>query len=651
MELSVVIVNYNVRFFLEQCLLSVRAATSGLAAEVLVVDNASTDGSRAYLEPRFPEVRFTWNDANVGFAKACNQGLRQSAGRYVLFLNPDTILPEDGLRKALAFVDAHPQTGATGIRMLDGKGQFLPESKRAFPAPLTSFYKLSGLAALFPRSPRFARYHLGHLPPQENHPIEVMAGAYLLVRRELLDATGGFDESFFMYGEDVDLSYRLQQVPLPGGGHYHNYYYSGSSILHFKGESTKKGSLNYVRMFYQAMSLFVQKHYGRAGAGLFAGFIRTAIWLRALLSVLKRFVQRLGLPLLDALLLFLLYWVAKDLWTTFIKPEQEYERRLLTLSFCGFAALFLLVSYYTGLYEKKYRFKNLLRSGLVSLIIILAVYSLLPESLRFSRGIVLLGSLLSLAGLTLWRQLLLRLGVVEAAEADEERYTLVVGTESDFAHVQALAARGGSTRHLRGFVSPLPEAHSLGLPVDLPQLLDNVPAKELILCQGPHLSFGRGIDLYEQLGRRVKLRLHAAGSGSIVGSDSKNYSGETIGARTFNLEQPVNRRLKRLADVGIALFLLVTAPAHLLLNPSPLRLLLHALQVLAGRKTWMGYTGLATGLPPLPPAVLGPAGIPHSRNRLNEEGQQQANEWYAQEYDVLYDLVTVLAHHKSLGVV
>lgn len=649
MQLSVIIVNYNVRYFLEQCLLSVRRALEGVQGEVLVVDNASTDGSRAYLEPRFPEIRFFWNEQNLGFAKACNQAFRVSRGQLVLFLNPDTIVPEDCFRNCLAFFESHPRAGALGIRMLDGKGRFLPESKRAFPGLLTSFFKLSGLAALFPRSRVFARYHLGHLPDTEDHPIEVMAGAFMLVRRHLLEATQGFDENFFMYGEDVDLSYRLQQQPYPGGGTYCNYYFSGSSILHFKGESTRKGSLNYVRMFYQAMSRFVQKHYASAGAGLLVAGLQAAIALRALLSVVRRFVQRLGLPLLDALLLFLMYWLAKEVWTTWVRPEQLYEKQLLTTSFIGFSLLFLLVSYYTGLYESKYRYQNLLRSSLVSLIIILAVYALLPESVRFSRGIVVLGSLFGFGMLALWRRLLLQLQVLTPADADEERYTLVIGTAADFAEVQALAKRSGSSRHLRGFVSPLAEAHSLGHPDELQTLLDNTPTRELIICTGSHFSYSRAIALYQQYGSRVRLRLHAAGSGSIVGSDSKHYSGEAIGAPLYKLGLPVNRRLKRLLDVVVAVLLLATAPLHFIFNRKPLGLLQHALQVLAGSHTWIGYSGAAPQLPPLPRAVLGPAGMPRQNNPLNAEARQRANEWYAQEYDLLYDIGTLLRHYQNLG--
>ena len=274
--LSVIIVNYNVKYFLEQCLYSVQRAMEGVEGEIIVVDNHSTDGSIAYLQPAFPGVRFIANTENLGFSKANNQGWRSAKGEYILFLNPDTILPEGCLRQSLAVFAQQPRTGALGIHMVDGSGRYLPESKRGTPTPAVSFYKLSGLIRLFPRSRVFAQYYMGHLSANESHTVEVLAGAYMMVRRNILEATGGFDERFFMYGEDVDLSYRIRQQG------YDNYYLATSGIIHFKGESTKKDA-KYVALFYKAMALFVEKHYGKQ-AGWYTLLLRAAISARAALS-------------------------------------------------------------------------------------------------------------------------------------------------------------------------------------------------------------------------------------------------------------------------------------------------------------------------------------------------------------------------------
>jgi GT2 family glycosyltransferase len=278
--LSIIIVNYNVKYFLEQCLCSVLKAMRNIDGEILVVDNASTDGSFEFFKNRFEQVNFIWNKTNVGFAKANNQALKIANGENILFLNPDTILPEDCFEKCLDFINKN--NGALGIKMIDGAGNFLKESKRAFPSPTTSLFKLSGFSKLFPQSKTFSKYHLGYLNENENHEVDILAGAFMMIPKEILTIIGGFDEQFFMYGEDIDLSFRIQKAG------FKNYYFAGSCIIHFKGESTKKGSLNYVKMFYKAMSIFVKKHYGSSRAGMFHFFIQLAILSRAALAAASR---------------------------------------------------------------------------------------------------------------------------------------------------------------------------------------------------------------------------------------------------------------------------------------------------------------------------------------------------------------------------
>lgn len=276
--LTVIIVNYNVRFFVEQCLHSLYRAASGVSMEVIIVDNQSTDGSAAYIKKLFPAVKWIQNPKNMGFGAANNIGIKLAEGQYTLLLNPDTLIPENTLHACLQYVTEN-NIEAIGIRMIDGCGSFLPESKRAFPAPLAAFFKLSGLASVFPRSAFFNQYALGHLHPEANHAVEVLAGAFILVKTATLTAINGFDEKFFMYGEDVDLSYRLQQY-----GGRPNAYFGTHPIIHFKGESTNRASMGYLRHFYGAMNLFVQKHYSKSGRQTGALLLRLAIYLRAALA-------------------------------------------------------------------------------------------------------------------------------------------------------------------------------------------------------------------------------------------------------------------------------------------------------------------------------------------------------------------------------
>ena len=255
MTLSVVIVNYNVKFYLEQCLESVRRASKDLRVETFVVDNLSTDGSVEYLSERFPEVTFIKNIENVGFARANNQAIRQSKGRYVLLLNPDTIVGEDTLVSMVEFLETHPEAGAAGAYMLNADGTFAPESRRGLPTPFVAFCKMMGLTKLFPKSRLLGRYYMGYLNANEVNEIEAISGACMMLRREALDKVGLLDEDFFMYGEDIDLSYRV----LKGG--YKNFFIP-TRMLHYKGESTVKSSYRYAYTFYQAMRLFFRKHYG-----------------------------------------------------------------------------------------------------------------------------------------------------------------------------------------------------------------------------------------------------------------------------------------------------------------------------------------------------------------------------------------------------
>lgn len=274
--LSVIIVNYNVKYYLEQCLEAVRRASQGLQIEVIVVDNLSTDGSIPYLRERFPEVTFIENKENVGFARANNQAIRMSAGKYVLLLNPDTIVAEHTLSDFIRFMDSHPEAGGAGAYMLRTDGTFAPESRRGLPTPFVAFCKMSGFAALLPQSRVFGRYYMRYLNENEVNEIEIISGACMLLRREALDKVGLLDEDFFMYGEDIDLSYRI----LKGG--YKNYFLP-TRMLHYKGESTEKSSFRYTYTFYQAMRLFFRKHYAHYSF-LVSLPINVAIWVRSFMA-------------------------------------------------------------------------------------------------------------------------------------------------------------------------------------------------------------------------------------------------------------------------------------------------------------------------------------------------------------------------------
>jgi GT2 family glycosyltransferase len=282
MKISVVIVNYNVKQLLEQCLNSVQIGLKNLKGEIIVVDNASFDNSIEYLQPKFPVVKFIANKINTGFGSACNTGFQQSSGDFILFLNPDTLVPPDCFEKSLAFVESKKDAGAVGVKMLDGEGKFLKESKRSFPSVTASFFKMIGFASLFPHSKTFAAYYAGHLNENETNEVDVLAGAFILIKRNVFSAIKGFDEDFFMYGEDIDLSYRIQNAG------YKNYYFPGTFITHHKGASTNKKNWAHIKSFYGAMNIFVNKHYSK---NLFKPFIKGGIWFFAGLATIRNFFR------------------------------------------------------------------------------------------------------------------------------------------------------------------------------------------------------------------------------------------------------------------------------------------------------------------------------------------------------------------------
>lgn len=278
-KLTVVIVNYNVKFYVEQCLVSLKRAMQDVDAEVFVVDNHSKDGSVPYLTSRFPWVHFINSNHNLGFARANNIAIRQSESEYVLLLNPDTIVGEHTLKEAIAFMDSHPHAGAMAARMLKTDGSDAKESRRGLPTPWVSFCKMTGLCNHFPKSKRFGHYYMGYLPWDEANKIEVVSGAFFFARREVLNKVGLLDEDFFMYGEDIDLSYRIMK-----GGF--ESWYAPIKILHYKGESTQKSSFRYVHVFYDAMLIFFRKHYAHVSAFVSLP-IKIAIYMKATSELLK----------------------------------------------------------------------------------------------------------------------------------------------------------------------------------------------------------------------------------------------------------------------------------------------------------------------------------------------------------------------------
>lgn len=288
MELSVIIVSYNVRDYLREAVSSVIRASESIDSEMIIVDNCSDDGSAEMVSLEFPEVKVIRSEMNEGFAAACNRGILSSTGMFILILNPDTLVEPTTLTTAVSFMKDNPEAGAAGARMTDGEGTFLPESKRGFPSPLTSFFRFTGMGKLFPRSSFFNAYYLGNIPDDKRCRADILTGAFMLIRREALDKSGLFDTSFFMYGEDIDLSWRIVRAG------YANYYLADARITHFKGKSTGSDDIAVIRHFYSAMIIFARKHLSKAWLVPVVAGVNMMLALKLIRASLRVTVKKLS---------------------------------------------------------------------------------------------------------------------------------------------------------------------------------------------------------------------------------------------------------------------------------------------------------------------------------------------------------------------
>lgn len=650
MDISVIIVNYNVKYFLEQCLHSVRKAQKHLKIEIFVVDNNSTDGSCNMLHAKFPGINLIENKENLGFSKANNQAIRQASGKYILLLNPDTVIEEDTLQRCFEFMESHPEAGGMGVKMIDGKGHFLPESKRGLPTPSAAFYKIFGLSRIFPHSARFNRYHLGYLSYDATHEIEILAGAFMFMRGETLEKTGLLDEDFFMYGEDIDLSYR---ITLAG---YKNYYFPGTTIIHYKGESTKKGSINYVLVFYRAMIIFARKHFSSRNAQLLTTLINIAIYLRAGASVARRIVDRVAVPGLDfAAMVAGLYYIIQPVWF-FIKHGtfSYYPDDLVAWIIPSYVSVWVFMIFFFGGYEKPLLPRRVIRGILSGTIVILVFYALLPENARFSRAFILLGTAWSITASLCIRYVLhlLNLPSFKVQIGRQTIRNILVGNCYEVSETIEIMKNSEVQVETIGIVSDeeCPGlADRLGNLRQLEEIVRTNKINEIVFC-------GKDIPSKTIIGYMLKLsafnvnyKIKPPEGESIIGSNSIDTAGDFYVVNLNTIAQERNRRQKRMFDIALSIGLFLTWPIMWFVVKNPFRLLANALQVLFGYLTWVSYyrsEEVSTfELPPLKKGILNPAG----KNPPNAEACHRLNFNYARSYEIWKDVRIVFENFRKLG--
>jgi O-antigen biosynthesis protein len=527
MELSIIIVNYNVRDYLEQCLLSVRKASENINCEIFVVDNNSADGSCSMVKRTFPEVRLIRNIRNNGFAVANNQAIKMATGKFILLLNPDTIVEEDTFRKCTIFMNEHPDAGSIGVKMINGRGKYLPESKRALPTPKIAFFKIFGFSSIFPKSERFNKYYLGHLDQDETNIVEILTGAFMFIRKEALDIAGLLDERFFMYGEDIDLSYRLIKTG------FKNYYYPDVTIIHYKGQSTKKGNINYIINFYRAMLIFLMKHFTGETQKKYFVFIKIAIWFRALLSLLKRFINLIILPFLDAAILYLFYQLLIDFWQEYRFGNQYVYPGIFTKLIVPAYILCWVISIASfGGYRKLSRINRLLYGTVFGTAFILVVYALIPDEIRFSRSLVIFGGISATIILSIFRYLLLFAGFeVIPNPFTKSIRTIIVGNEVDYNYLTNQITKTFRHYEVIGRVSISPDDlgnNSLGDIMQMKEIVKFNRISNVIYSTG-ELNASQIISSMVQLSNvNIEIKIAPMKGNYFIGESTKKQPGEIV---------------------------------------------------------------------------------------------------------------------------
>ncbi len=604
-SISIIIVNYNVEFFLEQCLNSVRKAIEGIDGQVFVVDNNSIDGSVEMVRAKFPEYALIDNKENLGFSKANNQAIRLSDAKYILLLNPDTVVEEDTFSKIIDFMDGHEDAGGLGVRMVDGKGIFLPESKRGLPTPAVAFYKIFGLSRIFPKSKRFGTYHLGYLSEFDTNEIDILSGAFMLMRSEALEKVGLLDEAFFMYGEDIDLSYRIQK------GGYKNYYFPETRIIHYKGESTKKSSVNYVFVFYRAMVIFARKHFSQKNAWLFSFLINAAIYFRASLAIVSRFIRRATLPVIDFMIICFGLIALTDRWKN---VDIRFPSEIIQIAIPAYTLVWIIAQLFVGSYDKPLKLIKFIKACVPGTIAILVVYALLPKDWQFSRLYILLGAAWTITYYVFSRLFLhFAIGQSFSLKGTKLRSFAVVGKNDEYERVKALLIQTYPKIELIEHVSlgTQKEAGAVGTIGQLDQIAHIHNIDEIVFCARDTsareiISWMTEID-----SKDLDFKIAQPDSISLIGSNSIETAGDLYVLNIDAISKPENRRAKRSFDFIFGILLLLCYPALVWAYASKLRMLKNVLYIIAGKRSIVGYGERTESsqrvLPRLKPGVLFPS--------------------------------------------
>lgn len=593
LRLSVIIVNYNVRDFLHHALASLHKAMKGIRGEVFVVDNASDDGSVAMVRSRFPGVRLIVNQENLGFAKANNIALQKTRGEYVLLLNPDTVVQEDTLRVMMKFFDENPDAGIAGCRILNPDGSFQLACRRSFPSAWVAFTRISGLATLFPSSRMFGKYNLTYLSPDETYEVDAVSGSFMMIRRDAFKAVGGLDERFFMYGEDLDWCYRVQKAG------WKNYYVHSTKIIHYKGESTRRSSIDEIRMFYDAMHLFVAKHLG--ASPMMKAVVTLGIIVSSRMAMVRQFLKPLSAAFVDGVLIVLSLMVAEyvRMGELFHFPAYAYPA-VYTVP----TILILLGLYSAGVYT--YRRDSLSRTFIVVFVSYVGISALVAffKEYAFSRIAIVLAGAITMMALPGWRLMARSWGKSAGGVGSLfGRRTLIVGADdSGRALCKRLRHRVADGYEVVGFIDF--GRRRIGEMVDGIPILGSVDmvgkivgehAISDVIFSTERISYADIVSVIGRTSRRsVNYHLVPSSLEVMIGKASISPLSEPpLVQISYSINRWGNRALKRISDVVIAGILLISFYPFVyfrraLNGRSSPGFILGLPAVLAGRKSLVG---------------------------------------------------------------
>lgn len=622
MDLSIIIVNYNVKEFLQNLLHSIEKASQHLTKEIIIVDNASDDGSVEFIQEKFPQVRLIINNKNLGFGKANNIGLKEAKGNFILLINPDTLVAEDTFDKMINFFKNQPQVGLAGCKILNPDGTLQLACRRSFPGPWTSFTKVTGLSALFPKSKIFAKYNLTYLDENQTYEVDAISGSFMMMRKEVYEMIGGFDEQFFMYGEDLDFCYRVQKSG------YKVFYVHSTQIIHYKGESTKRSSLDETKMFYQAMHLFVKKHL--SSSFIVEAILRSAIVVRSILAFIA--VRKLIFisVILDFLFFDLCLYIAEKTYLHFA-TWKGFPDFAIPIVYTIPALIQILASFLIGNYKKD---KLSVSKTIISIFISLPVLTSLTfffKDFAFSRAIVLITYIFLIIILSSWRilaKVIFKVGWID--ESTKNLRTLLVGlSDSTIKIGNKLRRKKSDRRTIIGIIgfstrdigTKIESFEVVGTDQNIRRVIRDYKINELIFSSDG-LSYNKMMEIVGRCrNENVEFKVVGSNLDFIVGKTAVTMLDDLpIIELNYNITNPQIKFIKTAFDYSI------TLPSLFLIYP-----FIYFKSKLT--KTQSDFTKFILGLPKV---ITGKVSLVGPQNKTNKENQYLGKKgltgyWYIEE--------------------